>query len=697
MVYKYDFLIIGAGVAGMSYALKVAREKKGTVCIICKTSLDEANTSFAQGGVASVTDMELDNFDKHIEDTMIAGDYISDRAAVEQVVRNAPEQIGELVKWGVNFDRKADGTFDLHREGGHSEFRILHHADDTGAEIQRGLMEAVRACPDITVKENHFAVEIITQHHLGVRVTRRSPHIHCYGAYVLNCQSPTPHPSSLTSQVDTYLAKITVMCTGGCGAVYLTTSNPVIATGDGIAMVYRAKGTVADMEFVQFHPTVLHDPRETHPAYLITEAMRGYGGILKLPNGETFMEKYDERLSLAPRDIVARAIDKEMKIHGLDHVCLDVTHKDPAETRHHFPNIYQKCLSMGIDITTDYIPVRPAAHYMCGGIKVDLYGQTSIERLYALGECSCTGLHGGNRLASNSLIEAVVYADAAAKDSLKHVDLYDWNEQVPEWNDEGTMTNEEKVLITQSIKEVNQIMANYVGIVRSDLRLHRAWDRLDMLYEETERLFKRVKASRDICELRNMINVGYLITRFALERKESRGLHFTIDYPVHAYDKKEEKTEESVTTENLYEEALKLMASNRGKGDEPKVGIFWYNPARNELFGTVSHKHSDYSKPNAKSGLITASEMHEDVWKKEFRKQKDHGDGTGPFKGEYQWKPRGRVFYNPSEEHFYIAVGTWIDEYPQAEDLIIEEFDLPREKTTLWKKEHWDLGQTWND
>jgi len=371
-------------------------------------------------------------------------------------------------------------------------------------------------------------VEIITQHHLGVRVTRRSPNIRCYGAYVLN-----PH-----EKVDTYLAKITILCTGGCGAVYLTTSNPVIATGDGIAMAYRAKATVADMEFVQFHPTVLHNPKETHPAYLITEAMRGYGGILKLPNGETFMEKYDERLSLAPRDIVARAIDKEMKIHGLDHVCLDVTHKPADETRHHFPNIYQKCLSMGIDITTDYIPVRPAAHYMCGGIKVDLNGQSSIERLYALGECSCTGLHGGNRLASNSLIEAVVYADTAAKDSLKHVDLYDWNTQVPEWNDEGTMTNEEKVLITQSVKEVNQIMANYVGIVRSDLRLHRAWDRLDMLYEETERLFKRVHATRDICELRNIINVAYLITRWALERKECRGLHFTTDYPLHAYDQR---------------------------------------------------------------------------------------------------------------------------------------------------------------
>ena len=522
MVYKYDFLIIGSGVAGMSYALKVARAHKGKVCMICKTSLDEANTSFAQGGVASVTNLEVDNFDKHIQDTMIAGDYISDYKAVKQVVTMAPEQIKELVQWGVNFDKQQDGKFDLHREGGHSEFRILHHADDTGAEIQRGLMEAVRNCPDIDIKENHFAVEIITQHHLGARVTRRTPYINCYGAYVLNPD---------TQKVDTYLSKVTVMCTGGCGAVYQTTTNPVIATGDGEAMVYRAKGTVADMEFVQFHPTALYHPGETHPAFLITEAMRGYGGILRLPNGESFMEKYDKRLSLAPRDIVARAIDKEMKIHGLDHVCLDVTHKNPEETKRHFPNIYAKCLSIGIDITKEYIPVRPAAHYMCGGIKVDLNGCSSINRLYALGECSCTGLHGGNRLASNSLIEAVVYAETAAKHSIEHVDEYDFNEKVPAWNDEGTLTNEEKVLITQSVKEVGECMSNYVGIVRSDLRLKRAWDRLDIIYEETESLFKRSVASREICELRNMVNVGYLIMRQAMERKESRGLHYTIDYP----------------------------------------------------------------------------------------------------------------------------------------------------------------------
>ena len=495
--------------------------------MVCKTNIEEANTAKAQGGVASVTNLEVDNFQKHITDTLIAGDYISDRRAVEQVVTRGPEGIRRLVQWGVNFDRKENGDFDLHREGGHSEFRILHHADDTGFEIQRGLIEAVKQHPNITLLEHHFAVEIITQHHLGVEVTRRTPDIECYGAYVLD---PDTH------KIDTILSRVTVLATGGIGAVYSSTTNPNIATGDGIAMAYRAKATVQDMEFVQFHPTALYHHGETHPAYLITEAMRGYGGILRLPNGEEFMQKYDRRLSLAPRDIVARAIDKEMKIHGLDHVCLDVTHKDPEETRHHFPNIYAKCQSIGIDITRQYIPVAPCAHYLCGGIKVDLDACSSIKRLYAIGECSCTGLHGGNRLASNSLIEAVVYAEAAANHSLAHLEEYAFNEAVPEWNDEGTMTNEEKVLIAQDIKEVGQIMSNYVGIVRSNLRLKRAWTRLDLLYEETEELFKRVKATPDICELRNMINVGYLITRQALERKESRGLHYTTDYPKHAYD-----------------------------------------------------------------------------------------------------------------------------------------------------------------
>ncbi|MBR6375294.1 MAG: L-aspartate oxidase [Alloprevotella sp.] len=527
MIRKFDFLVIGSGVAGMSYALQVAESGKGKVALVCKTTIDEANTAKAQGGVASVTNMKVDNFEKHIQDTIVAGDYISDPAAVRQVVECAPEGIRRLVEWGVNFDKKENGEYDLHKEGGHSEFRILHHADDTGFEIQRGLIEAVRRHKNIKVLENHFAIEIITQHHLGVEVTRRTPDIECYGAYVLDPD---------TKKVDTILSRVTVLATGGVGAVYASTTNPNIATGDGIAMAYRAKATVQDMEFVQFHPTALYNPGETHPAYLITEAMRGYGGILRLPNGEKFMQKYDKRLSLAPRDIVARAIDREMKIHGIDHVCLDVRHKDAEETKKHFPNIYKKCMSIGIDITKDMIPVVPCQHYFCGGIKVDLNGCSSIHRLYAIGECSCTGLHGGNRLASNSLIEAVVYADKAAAHSLEHISGYEFNLSVPEWNDEGTMTNEEKVLIAQDVREVGQIMSNYVGIVRSDLRLHRAWTRLDLLYEETEELFKRVKATPDICELRNMINVGYLITRQALERKESRGLHFTLDYPRHAYD-----------------------------------------------------------------------------------------------------------------------------------------------------------------
>ena len=520
MVYKYDYLVIGSGIAGMSFALKVA--ETGRVALICKTTLEEANTFLAQGGVASVTNTLVDNFEKHIRDTMIAGDWLSDPAAVEKVVREAPSQIKQLISWGVEFDKNEKGEFDLHREGGHSEFRILHHKDNTGAEIQDSLIRALKFHPNIDVFENRFAVEICTQHHLGKIVTRRTPDITCYGAYILNCA---------TGEVDTFLSKVTLMATGGIGAVYRNTTNPLVATGDGIAMmVYRAKGTVKDMEFVQFHPTALYHPGD-RPAFLITEAMRGYGAVLRTRDGKEFMQKYDPRLSLAPRDIVARAIDNEMKTRGDDFVYLDVTHKDPEETKEHFPNIYQKCLSLGIDITKDYIPVAPAAHYLCGGIKVDTNACSSIQRLYAVGECSCTGLHGGNRLASNSLIEAVVYADAAAKHSMANIENYTYREDIPEWNNHGTQHLEEMVLITQSAKEVGEIMSTYVGIVRSDLRLKRAWNRLDILYEETEALFKTSKVSRDICELRNIINVGYLIMRQAMERKESRGLHYTIDYP----------------------------------------------------------------------------------------------------------------------------------------------------------------------
>lgn len=515
---KVDFLVIGSGMAGLSFALKVA--DKGKVCIISKTKLDETNTSYAQGGISSVT-YAPDNFEKHVQDTLTAGAGICDEKVVRKVVEKAPKQIKELVNWGVRFDKDKEGKFDLHREGGHSENRILHHKDQTGYEIQRGLIQAVRQHPEIEVLEDHFAVEIITQHHLGELVHRWRRDIECYGAYVLNRR---------TNSVETILSKVTMMATGGVGSVYQTTTNPVIATGDGIAMVYRAKGIVDNMEFIQFHPTSLYNPKE-RPSFLITEAMRGFGGILKRRDGQKFMHKYDERECLAPRDIVARAIDNELKATGDDYVYLDVTHKPKEEIIEHYPAIYEKCLSLGIDISKDYIPVVPAAHFSCGGIKVDETGRTSIGRLYAAGECSCTGLHGANRLASNSLLEAIVYADAAAKDAAKNTRSYTFQKGIPEWNDEGTSHPEEMVLITQSQKEIEQIMSYYVGIVRSNLRLKRALDRLEIIYHETEDLYQRSTVSQKLCELRNTIQTGYLIIKMARQRKESRGLHFNSDYP----------------------------------------------------------------------------------------------------------------------------------------------------------------------
>lgn len=518
MVHKFDFLVIGSGIAGMSFALKVAGQ--GKVAVICKTELEDANTFYAQGGIASVT-KQTDDFEKHIEDTLICGCGICDKDAVTKVVKEAPAQISELINWGVNFDKDKSGNFDLHKEGGHSEFRILHHKDNTGAEIQESLIHALKNHPNIQVFENHFAIEIITQHHLGVNVTRQTPGIECYGAYILDQK---------TNLIHTFLSKVTLIATGGIGNIYRTTTNPAIATGDGIAMVYRAKGEVRNMEFVQFHPTALYHPGE-RPSFLITEAMRGYGGVLKTRDGREFMQKYDKRRSLAPRDIVARAIDTEMKNRGDEFVYLDVTHKDPEETRQHFPNIYQKCLSLGIDITKEYIPVAPAAHYLCGGISVDLNARSSINRLYAVGECACTGLHGANRLASNSLIEAVVYADAAARHAVGQLPHLSFRTAIPDWNDEGTSLPEEMVLITQSVREVEQIMSTYVGIVRSDLRLKRALDRLEILYRETEDLFVRSVVSKEICELRNIVNTAYLVIKQAIARKESRGLHYNIDYP----------------------------------------------------------------------------------------------------------------------------------------------------------------------
>jgi L-aspartate oxidase len=518
MKKRTDFLVLGSGIAGLTFALKAS--KFGKVSVITKAGLEESNTRYAQGGIAAVF-REPDNFEKHINDTLIAGDGCCDEAVVRMVVSEAPERIKDLIRLGVPFDRKEDGTYDLAMEGGHSEHRILHFKDKTGEAIQQTLMEKARKDQNIEIYENHFAIEILTQHHLGEVVKRNYPDIKCFGAYVADMVNQT---------VIAFLSKVTVVATGGIGNVYLTTTNPEIATGDGIAMVYRAKGTIENMEFVQFHPTSLYDP-EVRPSFLITEALRGYGAVLKNLRGEEFMSRYDSRASLAPRDIVTRAIDSELKKWGDDHVWLDCTHLSPEGLRNHFPNVYSHCLSRGIDITKNMIPVVPCQHYSCGGIKADMDGRCNIDRLYAIGEASSTGLHGANRLASNSLIEAAVYAHRAAMHAGKRLKELTCEEKIPEWDYKGTTHLEEMVLITQSIKEVQMIMSNYVGIVRSDLRLERAMVRLEILYQETESLYKRSLIAKKICELRNIINVGYIIIKHAMARKESIGLHYSIDYP----------------------------------------------------------------------------------------------------------------------------------------------------------------------
>lgn len=515
---RTDFLVIGSGIAGLTFALKAARF--GKVTIITKAAISDSNTKYAQGGIAAVFS-EPDNFEKHIRDTLIAGDGICNEEVVRLVVQEAPARIQDLIDLGVPFDKKKDGTYDLAKEGGHTEYRILHAKDKTGEAIEATLIKKVKNDPNIEIFEHYFAIEILTQHHLGIEVKKNYPGIKCYGAYVADL---------VNKKVYTFLSRVTVIATGGLGNVYLTTTNPEVATGDGVAMVYRAKGTIENMEFIQFHPTSLYDP-EKKPSFLITEALRGYGAILKNIAGEKFMNRYDSRGSLAPRDIVARAIDNELKIWGEDHVWLDCTHLSQDGLKDHFPNVYEHCLQRGIDITKDMIPVVPCAHYSCGGIKVDTNGQSNISRLYALGEVSSTGLHGANRLASNSLVEAVVYSHRAVMHASEQLKILDFEEKLPDWDYKGTTHLEEMVLITQSLKEVQMIMSNYVGIVRSDLRLERAMVRLEILYNETESLYKRSLISKQICELRNLINVGYLIIKHAMHRKESIGLHYSIDYP----------------------------------------------------------------------------------------------------------------------------------------------------------------------
>ena len=520
----YDFIVIGSGIAGLSYTVKVAdyfqeRQIPIKIALITKTVAEETNTKYAQGGIATVWD-SADSFEKHIDDTMVAGDFVSDRKVVEIVVKEAPERLQELIAYGTAFDRQEDGSFDLVKEGGHSDKRILHHKDSTGNEIERALLAKVKSYKTVDFFTHYFAVDLITQHHLGEKVTKDTPGKKCFGVYVLNLK---------TNKIETFLGKTTLLATGGIGQVYQSTTNPTIATGDGIAMAYRAKGFVEGMEFIQFHPTALYNPGNK-PSFLISEAVRGHGGILKNQDGSTFMEKYDARLSLAPRDIVARAIDSEMKTHGTDHVFLDTRHIPKEEILQHFPMIYDHCLQvLGIDMSEEMIPVVPAQHYLCGGIIVNEHSQTNIKNLFAAGECSFTGLHGANRLASNSLLEAIVFAHRAFEKSVAEFGTQVLPSGIPAWNDDGTRNPEEMVLVTEMTRELESIMSNYVGIVRTDRRLKRAYDRLELIYLEHEELYRQSKITVPLCELRNMINVAYLIIKHARAQRENKGLHYNLD------------------------------------------------------------------------------------------------------------------------------------------------------------------------
>jgi len=526
-----DFLIIGSGIAGLSFALKVADH--GRVAMVTKKAAVESNTNLAQGGIATVLG-GTDSFDLHIQDTLVAGAGLCHPDVVEMVVKEGPARIRELMEMGVSFSlqkgqeqsRSSGSPFPFHlgQEGGHSRKRIVHAHDMTGREVERVLVDRVKSHPNIRLFENHTAVDLIT---ISTRMKRglitTTHEAICCGAYVLDRKS---------AHVKTFSAKVTVLATGGAGKVYLYTSNPDIATGDGIAMGYRAGATVANLEFVQFHPTCLFHPEAKN--FLISEAVRGEGGVIVDASGRAFMGDYDPSKDLACRDVVARAIDTELKASGQDCVFLDISHKNPDFIRERFPNLYQKCLEFGIDMTHQPIPVVPAAHYMCGGILTDMNGKTDIHRLYAIGETACTGLHGANRLASNSLLEALVYAHNASCRAVGDQAVLP-EEPFPDllpWNPMGTSDSDERIVVSQNWDEIRRLMWNYVGIVRSDKRLARAKRRIELIVNEIQEYYRDFKVDADLIELRNIATVAELIIRCALHRKESRGLHYNIAYPL---------------------------------------------------------------------------------------------------------------------------------------------------------------------